>query len=114
MAKDIDLHLFREDVRAAPPPGSNAPPVTIRARDLDGNYKKVTLLKGDGSPPLYEVEYTEDGTRITRILPKGENKGDLLYWDGENWKVFSAFSGSGLRVLTIEDNELAWTQTEDC
>ena len=113
MAK-IDLHKFRDDLRKKPPVGTNGPPIGIRAKDLDENFAKVTLVNGAGSPPLYEVEYTKDGTRIKRILPNGTNRGDLLYWTGDKWDVLAAASGANLRVLTLQNGNLAWTATEDC
>jgi hypothetical protein len=52
-------------------------------------------------------------------LPDGTNKGDIIYWDpnsGEDgeWVVLSAPSSDSLRVLTIKNNTLAWTETEEC
>ena len=92
-----DLHLFEKDLKNTPLVGSNAPPRTIRAKDLDGNNAKLTLRKGEGNPPLYEVKYTKDGTVITSIFPFPE-----------------APSGTAMHVLTISDGVLAWTATEDC
>jgi hypothetical protein len=63
----IDLHLFERDLANKPGKGSSAPPRTIRAKDLDNNNKKLTLLQGEGSPPSYTVEYTPDGIRIRDI-----------------------------------------------
>ena len=113
MAK-IDLHKFRDDLRKKPPLGSNQPPVGIRAKDLDENFAKTTLVNGEGNPPLYEVEYKKEGTRIKRILPDGSRRGDLLYWNGTGWVVLIAPASTALRVLTIQNGALAWTQTEDC
>lgn len=90
-----DLHKFEGDLLNRPGPGSNAPPRTIRAKDLDENYKKVTLIESDKTPKLYELRYTKDGTRITRILP------DLP-------------DSSVMHVLTVTRKVLAWTPTEDC
>lgn len=109
-----DLHKFERDLKNRPGPGSNAPPVSIRAKDLDGNYRKVTLIASDQDPPLYQVEYTADGTRLTRLLPEGANAGDLLYWSGEQWLVLPAPSDAALRVLTIEGSALTWMATEAC
>jgi hypothetical protein len=52
-------------------------------------------------------------------LPRGANKGDLLYWDpaageGGAWVVLSAPSGEGLKVLTFDGGNLAWASTQDC
>jgi hypothetical protein len=109
-----DLHKFRDDLKNRPGPGSNAPPRSIRAKDLDENYKKVTLIESDQSPKLYDVRYTKDGTRLTRLMPDGTNVGDLLYWNGERWVTLRAVVSGQMHVLTITNNVLSWTQTEDC
>jgi hypothetical protein len=62
-----DLHKFERDLKNRPGPGSNAPPVSIRAKDLDENYKKVTLIESNEDPPPYTVEYTKEGTRLKDI-----------------------------------------------
>jgi hypothetical protein len=112
----IDLHKFERDLLNRPAPGSNAPPVSIRAKDLDGNYKKVTLLASDEDPPAYGVRYTPDGTILTDIknLPDGAAAGDLLYWNGSRWLILPAPASTALRVLTIQNGTLAWTETEAC
>ena len=90
----IDLHLFERDLANKPGKGSSAPPRTIRAKDLDENNKKLTLLQGEGSPPSYTVKYTSDGV-ILNVLP--------------------AFpTSSGLHVLTVSGGTLSWTATESC
>jgi hypothetical protein len=129
-----ELHLFERDLKNKPIAGSNEPPRTIRAKNLDDNNKKLTLLQGAGDPPLYEVEYTTDGTRITRILPNGRVAGDLLswdgsawqsvvepsgssqllYWTGKSWQALPAPNSSALQVLTIQNGTFAWTATTDC
>ena len=63
MAK-IDLHSFERDLTNKPGDGSSAPPRSIRAKDLDGNFKKVTLLPDTSETPAYTVEYTADGTKL--------------------------------------------------
>jgi hypothetical protein len=86
-----DLHKFENDLKNRPGPGSNAPPVSIRAKNLDDNFKKVTLIGSDENPPPYTVEYTADGTRLRNIkgLPEGalfkqfdvcENGTPAEYW----------------------------------
>lgn len=109
-----DLHYFKDDLAKTPGKGSNAPPVSIRAQDLDDNYKKTTLIESNENPPLYQLEYLEDGTRITRIMPDGANTGDLLYWNGTRWAVLAAPSSDTMHVLTITSGALAWTETEAC
>lgn len=112
-----DLHLFVEDLKKKPGRGDGGPPRSIRARDLDDNYAKVTLMPPKGvaaSSALYELRYDKDGTRITRILPKGSSEGDLLYFDGSNWVVLPAVDSETMHVLTITNGNLAWTATQDC
>ena len=63
-----DLHKFRDDLKNRTAPGSNAPPVSIRAKDLDENYKKVTAVvptnNEAGYVPDYDLKYTKDGTEL--------------------------------------------------
>lgn len=90
-----ELHEFKRDLQNKPGPGSNAPPRTIRARDLDGNFKKVTVIEPtDQDPPTYTVEYKKDGT-VLNILP-----------------TFP--TDNALYVLGVEGQTLRWVKTEDC
>jgi len=86
-----DLHKFEKDLTKKPGIGDMSPPRTIKAKNLDDNNKKLTLLKGEGTPPAYKVKYTADGTIITDIqgLPKDaiakefdvcENGTPTSYW----------------------------------
>jgi hypothetical protein len=115
-----ELHKFAEDLKQRPLKGSNAPPVGIRAKDLDENFAKVRLIESDkANPKPYEVVYTKDGTRIENIraVPDGEHDGDILFWkDSERkWKVFPAVRNRDkLHVLGILDGKLGWIKTEDC
>jgi hypothetical protein len=88
---DIDLHKFKKDLDNVPPRGSNQPPVSIRARDLDGNFEKVTVLPSEAIPPEYQVTYRDDGVILSDIngLPEGavarefnvcENGNPVTYW----------------------------------
>jgi hypothetical protein len=89
---DIDLHRFKEDLEKVPPKGSNAPPRSISATDLDGNFDKVTVLPSKTDPPEYQVSYREDGVLLSEFkagLPEGafakqfdvcENGQPIQYW----------------------------------
>jgi hypothetical protein len=89
-----ELHNFERLAKNKPAKGSKDYPVTIKGKDLDENWKMTTLLEGEGDPKLYEVEYTKDGTRITRILPKPP--------------------ASGTHVLGAINGTIQWIATEDC
>lgn len=91
----IDLHKFEQDLKNKPGLGSMDAPRTIKAKKLDDNNKKLTLLKGEGTPALYEVRYTPEGTLITRILPTPPDS-------------------TTMHVLTVTNGVVAWTATEDC
>lgn len=116
------LLVFFQDYLGRRPTG-NDPPVSIKAKDLDKNYKLTTVIEepdATDDDKTYRVEYQENGTvlRLERI-PRGTTKGDLLYWDpsqGDDgqWVVLPAAEGNGLRVLTLQNGVLAWTETEDC
>lgn len=86
-----ELHLFERDLANKPGNGSSAPPRTIRAKDLDGNFRRLTLIEPEGSPKSYTVQYTADGVRLTGIsgMPEGatfkqfdvcENGQPMQYW----------------------------------
>jgi hypothetical protein len=93
-----DLHIFERLVKNKPAKGSNDYPLAIKATDLDENWKRTTLIEGEGNPKPYEVEYTKDGTRIKNLrgLPQGATAKQfdvcengtpkqyyLLVWDDE-------------------------------
>ena len=115
-----ELHKFLEDARRPVKPGSSAPPVSIRATNLDENFIKVRLIESDQvDPKPYEVEYSKEGTRLANIkaAPDGARDGDLLYWKAseQKWKVFPAVRDKDkLHVLGILDGRLGWIKTEDC
>jgi hypothetical protein len=90
----INLHFFERDLINTVGIGSNAPPRTIRAKDLDGNNKRLTLLPDQSETPSYTVKYTQDGI-ILNVLP-------------------ALPTASGLHVLTVSGGVLAWTATQDC
>ena len=120
-AKDATtkVWLFSELVKNKPAKGTNDYPVAIKATHLDENWKRTTLRppkETDESAGLYEVTYDQDGTRITRILPSGAYKGELLYYDSDygQWSVLPAVSSDTLHVLGIRNNELQWVETQDC
>jgi hypothetical protein len=86
-----ELHFFKDDLKNRPLPKSKQPPRTIRARDLDDNFKKVTILESDDDPPQYRTEYTDEGVvlRDLRGVPEGatarefsvcENGTPKTYW----------------------------------
>lgn len=113
------LHKFLEDTKKRPPPGVAAPPVSIRATNLDENFTKVTLIESDQTDPKpYEVEYSDEGTRLANIktVPDGEHDGDLLFWKASEgkWRVFPALRSIDLHVLGLKDGKLGWIKTEDC
>jgi len=111
----IDLHIFKEDLAKVPLNGSNAPPRSIKAQDLDDNFAKTSVIDPVDDPPRYTVEYTSEGTRLKiTVLPEDADDGALLYWDGSAWAALSPPTASGLHVLTVSGGELAWTATEAC
>jgi hypothetical protein len=60
------LVLFESYLTERDSPGRNLPPRSIKASDLDNNFKKTTLIEptsGDGKGS-YKVKITENGTEI--------------------------------------------------
>jgi hypothetical protein len=140
------LHSFKKDLLNKPGAGSNAPPRTIKAADLDDNFKRVTILNGafyrvrptpdglilvenrkqtdedtdapsdgrDGTDGTDGDDGDDGGSDIFTSIPRGNNRGDLLYYNGQAWTVLPSVASSTLHVLTIQNEELAWTPTEAC
>jgi hypothetical protein len=92
MAKP-DLHEFKKDLQNKPADKSNAPPRSIRADDLDGNFTKATVIESSGIDKDYDISYTKRGT--------------ILF-------IFPQKPRTGTHVLGIIDGELQWLATEDC
>ena len=90
----IDLHYFKDDLTSVPSGTSNAPPRSIKATDLDGNFWKTQVIEDpDAKTTVYTVEYTDDGT-VLKVLP--------------------TINESGTYVLGTVDGTLKWIETEDC
>jgi len=68
MPSSPDLHKFTDDLKLRPGPGVNSPPRSIRAKDLDKNFKKVTVaaqsVVGAGLLADYQVQYKKDGVEL--------------------------------------------------
>jgi len=97
--------------------GGEPYPFSLKATHLDENNKFLSLIQPDpkgNNSDLYEVSYTKDGTRLTRIFQNGANVGDLLYWNGSKWMPFAAINNKTLHVLGIKSGVLQWVETESC
>jgi hypothetical protein len=117
-----DNLVFFVDYLGKRPTGSDSP-VTVKARDLDKNFSRTTVIENPDEAEgekSYTVRYEKEGTVLEiAALPKGTNKGDLLYWNPESgdegeWVVLSAPSGTSLIVLGFTGGTVAWVDTEDC
>lgn len=79
----LDLHLFREDLKKNPMPGENAPPVGIRARDLDENFAKVSPSTEDEgtTKAAYSIEPTKEGWKLkgAKVFDVCENGQPVRY-----------------------------------
>jgi hypothetical protein len=92
MAKP-DLHKFKKDLQNKPADKSNAPPRSIKADDLDGNFTKTTVIELPGAAKQYTCQYTKDGTQLL---------------------IFPTIPQIGTHVLGVKGGKLLWLATEDC
>lgn len=91
-----ELHKFEDDLKIRLGPyNHDGPPRKIRARDLDGNFRKVTVIDSEAIPPDYRVKPTKDGIILTDILPQRP-------------------TGNTLHVLAVQGGVLRWVATQDC
>jgi hypothetical protein len=89
-----EIHLFEDDLKQKPGKGSNKPPRSIKAKDLDDNFKRITIIENpDEETKTYTVKYDKDGTILT---------------------IFPTLQTSGTYVLGTVDGKLQWIATQDC
>lgn len=62
-----------------------------------------SILKTDNSNQL-----------IWQYFPDGNTFGDMLFWNGANWAIVPAASGSGISVLASNGGTPYWIETESC
>ena len=77
-------------------------------------WKKTTLPNGTNKGDILYWDPSAGDGGAWVVLSAPSNEGSILYWDGSIWKFLSPPSGSGLKVLTSNGGNLAWTDTEDC
>ena len=85
------IHIFANDLENKVSGNSSAPPRSIRAADLDGNFKALTIIPNQNIP--YAVNVGTDGTSLD---------------------IFPPSPGAGTYVLGIVDGSLAWLETTNC
>ena len=85
------LHIFANDLESKVKGKSSAPPRSIRAADLDGNFKALTLIPSANIP--YTINVGADGTSID---------------------IFPPSPGAGTYVLGIVNGSLVWLETTNC
>jgi hypothetical protein len=56
------LVVFRQYLNTPSSKGSAAPPVSIKASDLDKNFQVVNLLPSEQG--VYDAQYTDKGTQL--------------------------------------------------
>jgi hypothetical protein len=85
------IHSFKDDLATAASGNSNKPPRSISAKDLDGNFKAVTVIAPKDNS--YTVDMSDQGTTLN---------------------IFPATPGSGTFVLGMVGGKIKWIQTQDC
>jgi hypothetical protein len=72
-SQNPSLHSFVSDLQNKVAGNTPAPPRSIRAKDLDGNFKTLTIIPNTNIP--YTVNYSADGTSldIFPAVPDGGN-----------------------------------------
>jgi hypothetical protein len=91
---NVDTHKFEEDIKKGARQGSNDPPRSIRAKDLDDNFLKVCIVEDSArSDQPYKVNYTKDGIVLD---------------------IFPNIPQTGTHVLGAIDGKVRWIATQDC
>jgi len=84
-SQNSSLHFFADDLRNKTKGNTNAPPRSIRAADLDDNFKCVSIVSTGDIP--YGVNYSKDGTSLS---------------------IFPPIPGGGTYYLALVDGNLTW------
>ncbi len=77
-------------------------------------WKEIGFPEGSnlGDILYWDPAAGDEGAWIVLAAPSDE--GSIIYWNGDGWSFLSPPSGQGLKVLTANGGNLAWTDTEDC
>jgi hypothetical protein len=103
---------FEERVKR--PSGANNAdyPYAIKAADLMRNFVFATL---DMDEPLFQEQVGIGGHSQRRLkIQAGNEPGQILYWDGNEYLPLIAPPSSGTHVLGVKDGAIQWIETEDC
>lgn len=79
-----------------------APALTINAKDLDDNFRRLRPRPTDGNPRHYILDETPDGWSI-RVLPNFPNGTGPFFLGLINGQLF--WSGSGVDDTNPDDEE---------
>jgi len=83
---------------------------SIRADDLDQNFRQLQPMATDGSARTYSITSTPDGWLLTIYPDNIVQQGLSQIFNSE----FPSPPGSGTYVLGAVGGQLAWIGTENC
>jgi hypothetical protein len=109
-SKHPDVVYYQDYLMQRPALGSNTPPVSIKASDLDKCFAAVTVIENPDEPDdrkSYGVAYKPEGTYLTNIsgLPEGIRLGDIIYYDPlseDGWVVLAAPENTTIRIKKFD------------
>ncbi len=92
----------------------NAVPTKNPSQFLEWQEVEANLPDGISKGDLlyWDPAAGDEGAWIVLAAPSDE--GSIIYWNGDGWSFLSPPSGQGLKVLTANGGNLAWTDTQDC
>jgi hypothetical protein len=75
----------------------------------------LLLPKGSNRGDLlyWDPQAGEDGAWVV-LDTSGANQGTLLVWGEDTWQILNAPQNGDLHVLSVQDGYISWTPTEDC
>ena len=77
----------------------------IKSRMPNGNSRGDLLY--------WDPQAGEGGAWVV-LNTSGAQKGSLLVWGEDTWQILNAPQGGDLHVLSVQNGEISWIQTQDC
>lgn len=115
---------FEDKVRQPPAQNGTGYPYRISAKDLmkDFVYAAVEVpenIVGGVRNGIKVTNVTGEGGHAGRAIfaeafPEGAQAGDVMVYDGAQWVLVDAPSGSGVHVLSRSGSTVSWLATEEC
>lgn len=105
---------FEQKVKEPPQIDGRLYPYQISAKHLMDNFRYAALqVDNDEIGDIFLSESISSSGQRKVSIGSNASLNDMLIYDGTNWIVFEAPSGSGTFIHAYQNGHV-WIETEDC